>query len=580
VFGFTQKPKVEKQGDKWVITFASKGKCDATVAIVGPDGKVVRHLASGVLGPNAPHPFQQNSLSQRIEWDGLTDDFKKAPSGCKVRVSLGLQAKHERDIAWMPIMANCIEKDGKYFRTLWPPPADTPSAILQEAGIRLATTRWGDKVPVGGWFGPYTPHCSEDEKLRPKAMEALKTLFADKPPPRRTCPTPAIPDIKGFAWYGSHNPRIAADPTTDKIYFGTTSVCRLDGKTGELDTAWPLNGMNHLSEFDIGPDGLVYFGCGPMGYNKYIFRLDAAGKAVPFKEGAEPTSRFVPRPEAGWWEHFPDQFYPGPKNPNRLDAVLRTGVRGHSNVHDKGFDVTVAGRIVWVYEGLDPDWAAASNAAKDATRGDVRGVAVRDLDGRLLTADAIGPARNWGHGIRMDRDGNLYVVAAGIMPAGQDRLDGVADVKIGYRTFGGHGSLIKFRGRGDKFPLNTGPGIKAGKGEEIPGALWAYGGMTNQMAPDCSCNHSRHDMDGYARSWIPARQLCSVVVLDSNCNRIARIGRYGNVDDASSAIGGIHFAHPRAVTVTDAALYVVDDANRRILKAALFYAAEETVPAP
>ena len=29
VFEFTEKPQVTKQGDKWIITFASKAKCDA-----------------------------------------------------------------------------------------------------------------------------------------------------------------------------------------------------------------------------------------------------------------------------------------------------------------------------------------------------------------------------------------------------------------------------------------------------------------------------------------------------------------------------------------------------------------------
>ncbi len=70
--------------DRYEITFAvaSKGGsadggyCDVTVAIVDPDkdvsglgrGTVVRHLASGVLGPNAPEPFQKNSLRQTIYW--------------------------------------------------------------------------------------------------------------------------------------------------------------------------------------------------------------------------------------------------------------------------------------------------------------------------------------------------------------------------------------------------------------------------------------------------------------------------------------------------------------------------------
>jgi len=60
VFEFTEKPKVTRdatsQPDRFVIMFASKGNCDATVAIEDAQGKIVRHLASGVLEPDAPAP--------------------------------------------------------------------------------------------------------------------------------------------------------------------------------------------------------------------------------------------------------------------------------------------------------------------------------------------------------------------------------------------------------------------------------------------------------------------------------------------------------------------------------------------
>ena len=33
----------------------------------------MRHLVSGVLGPNAPEPLKKDSLEQRFLWDGKND---------------------------------------------------------------------------------------------------------------------------------------------------------------------------------------------------------------------------------------------------------------------------------------------------------------------------------------------------------------------------------------------------------------------------------------------------------------------------------------------------------------------------
>ena len=66
IFEFAAKPKVTRQGDRVEIAFETKGACDVTVAIENAEGRIVRHLASGVLGPNAPAPFQKNSLAQRV----------------------------------------------------------------------------------------------------------------------------------------------------------------------------------------------------------------------------------------------------------------------------------------------------------------------------------------------------------------------------------------------------------------------------------------------------------------------------------------------------------------------------------
>jgi hypothetical protein len=111
------------------------------------------------------------------------------------------------------------------------------------------------------------------------------------------------------------------------------------------------------------------------------------------------------------------------------------------------------------------------------------------------------------------------------------------------------------------------------------GALWAFP-MGGQSAGDCQCDYWRPQMDGYARLWVPASQIGSVTVIDANGNRVARVGRYGNVNDADPAFGNIHFAYVRTVAANDSWMWAVDSGNQRVLKAALAYPAGESVPIP
>lgn len=69
-----------------------------TVAVADADGTVVRHVGSGVLGANAPAPFQKNSLKQTVYWDGKDDlgEYYKTPDKLKVRVSLGLKPEFDK----------------------------------------------------------------------------------------------------------------------------------------------------------------------------------------------------------------------------------------------------------------------------------------------------------------------------------------------------------------------------------------------------------------------------------------------------------------------------------------------------
>jgi len=167
VFAFTQKPKVTLVAkDRYEITFAVKGSCDVTVGVVDEKGVVVRHLASGVLGSNAPAPFQKDSLSQKIYWNGKDDldRYPKDPGALSLRVMLGLKPVFDKrlggksprnlpgsvaGIAVGPDGAYVIAKapsafghstirrfdrDGKYLGTIAPPPAGLPESKLGGMG--------------------------------------------------------------------------------------------------------------------------------------------------------------------------------------------------------------------------------------------------------------------------------------------------------------------------------------------------------------------------------------------------------------------------------------------------------------
>ncbi|MDD4892075.1 MAG: hypothetical protein PHU85_19305, partial [Phycisphaerae bacterium] len=91
---FSAKPQAVKDGAKVKISFTASAATDAEVAVVDSGGRIVRHLAAGLLGDNAPAPLQKG-LKQELTWDGNDDagavaDPAKGPYSA--RVSLGLSA--------------------------------------------------------------------------------------------------------------------------------------------------------------------------------------------------------------------------------------------------------------------------------------------------------------------------------------------------------------------------------------------------------------------------------------------------------------------------------------------------------
>ncbi|MCX7590009.1 MAG: hypothetical protein N2255_00105, partial [Kiritimatiellae bacterium] len=160
VFEFTARPVLQRKGDLLTIAFAVKDFCDVTIVIESAEDGIVRHLASGVLGENAPAPFQKDALTQAITWDGKDDTgaYVDDINNCIVRVSLGLKARFEQHFLWSPYRRICnqghaptlyavapfvaqpegvyvfdgsmhdhlrlFDHDGNYLRTIYPFPRD------------------------------------------------------------------------------------------------------------------------------------------------------------------------------------------------------------------------------------------------------------------------------------------------------------------------------------------------------------------------------------------------------------------------------------------------------------------------
>ncbi len=160
----TSGPEVAEAAGKVKISFAVDRATDVEVAIVDAKGKVVRHLAAGLLGRNAPEPFKKNSLSQEIEWD-LRDDAGKPveAGGLRVRVRAGSKPRLDATLGrednslsggidamtvgpkgeLFVLMADgsrgraeirVLDREGKYLRTIVPYPASTPAARTEPVG--------------------------------------------------------------------------------------------------------------------------------------------------------------------------------------------------------------------------------------------------------------------------------------------------------------------------------------------------------------------------------------------------------------------------------------------------------------
>jgi len=88
---FAVPPSARSAGDGIEISFALREPSDVEVAVLDGQGKVVRHLAAGMVGGRAAASPLAAGLTQKIAWD-KKDDFGKPAGGgpFTVRVRAGM----------------------------------------------------------------------------------------------------------------------------------------------------------------------------------------------------------------------------------------------------------------------------------------------------------------------------------------------------------------------------------------------------------------------------------------------------------------------------------------------------------
>ncbi|MBM4043165.1 MAG: hypothetical protein FJ290_32155, partial [Planctomycetes bacterium] len=193
---FAEEPAVRRTERGCEVSFALRRPSDATVRVADAAGRVVRHLACGMVGlERAAKPFAPNSLAQKVAWDG-TDDAGKAVAaeGCRIVVGVGLRGKFDRFVLGNPdgfgvlgapnwafpgaiavgpkgelhvveqygvhySTLRVFDREGKFVRCLWPLSVDKPKETLEPFFASTMTIWPADVAPWGAtdWAGRTVP---------------------------------------------------------------------------------------------------------------------------------------------------------------------------------------------------------------------------------------------------------------------------------------------------------------------------------------------------------------------------------------------------------------------------------------
>jgi outer membrane protein assembly factor BamB len=298
---FVSRPTAVRSGDETNIKFTVDRATDVAVSIEDAQGKIIRHLAAGVLGNDSPEPLQPGTLAQSLAWDGK-DDFGKAASGgpFRVHVQLGMKAEPSGILMHNPHASGEISalavgpggnlyvvhkdgtananmgghkvkvysRDGKHLKVLVPFPADIAREKVQ--ALETFQSEQGDLVPhIYNWetLSFYPDHVG----VRGRDM------------PEYSCP--AV-DSKGRVYWLVKGPALVAVDADGGIPYDTFLGPKLLPKIKDLRLAGET--YHYASERPClavsSDDKHVYFAGLSAGAGDYkkarplpcVFRIDAA----------------------------------------------------------------------------------------------------------------------------------------------------------------------------------------------------------------------------------------------------------------------------------------------------------------
>jgi len=404
---------------------------------------------------------------------------------------------------------------------------------------------------------------------------------------------------------------VSVDHFRDEVYArcGMYWWFRHNERTGKTEKLKPQGIPSAAgSQIVAAPDGTLY----SPAYSMHLLRFDHSGKPLKWAEGSYPET--IPNKGGGTNKvNTKKQPAHGTYVPVSMTFMTHTiGIRHDGNI--------------FMFAPSHPGGRPAKALYEYAPGGkQVRGPIVWKV-----SDTAVGP--------KFDQQGNIYIaeqVKAADKPFPPEFKKLVGKVEIDKSYFDGvknevgsmYGSIVKFSPKGGMVHYNVkrawdspykgqpklDPSLKTvdaahhhghrHKAVKVTGALWMHMGVSHVDMISCNCENTRFDVDPFGRVWYPDMGRSKIGVLDTDGNVITHFGGYGNADSKGPDSAVVDpktkklrprrksdpetlkspFAEPDiafswliGVGATDKYVYMGDSLNRRLLRAKITYAAEES----